>query len=256
MEAFFLGMPDVTPWLFVGFAMAAFGTTFLAINTGTATGLILLALLAMVFPLVVVIPMHTLVMLGATASRVIFMREHIITSVLLPFTIGCIIGAVAGAHIFISVDGGILLGFLAVFILVIVWTPGIGRMGSGKKGLAALGFAATFLGMFVSSTGALVASVMADIADDRRKHVATMGALMGVVHIAKVVAFGVLGVAIATYLPLIAAMIVGTTAANWIGRKTLAWMDERWFRIIFKALMTVLAVRLLWNAAGELGWIG
>ena len=51
-------------------------------------------------------------------------------------------------------------------------------------------------------------------------------------------------------------MIVGTTAANWIGRKTLAWMDERWFRIIFKALMTVLAVRLLWNAAGELGWIG
>ncbi len=256
MEASFLGMPGVTPWLFVGFALASFGTTFLAINTGTATGLILLALMAMVFPMTVVIPMHTLVMLGASSSRVILMREHVITSALLPFTVGCVIGAVAGAHIFISVDSGILLSFLAVFILVIVWTPGLGKMGSGKKGLAALGFTATFVGMFVSSTGALVASVMADIADDRRNYVATMGALMGIVHISKVVAFGVLGIAIATYLPLIAAMIVGTTAANWIGRKTLAWIDERWFRIIFKTLMTLLAVRLLWNSASELGWIG
>jgi hypothetical protein len=33
-------------------------------------------------------------------------------------------------------------------------------------------------------------------------------------------------------------------------------MDERWFRMIFKTLMTLLAVRLLWNAASEVGWIG
>ena len=252
METSFLGMPDVTPWLFFAFAAASFCTTFIGVVTGTAGGLMLLAILAMVFPPVVLIPMHTLIMLGVGSSRAIIWRRFIMTGTVVPFTIGCAFGAVAGANIFITLPTGILQGILAVFIIFAVWVPSIGKIGSERGRLVILGFAGTFFGMFVSATGSLVGAIVASAADDRRKFIATMGALMSIVHITKIIAFGVLGVAISTYLPLIAAMIATAALANWSGGHTLARIKERWFRIAFRIFMTALALRLLWVAAHEM----
>ena len=70
-----------------------------------------------------------------------------------------------------------------------------------------LGFVTTFLGVFVSATGTLLAPFVAASTPDRRVHVATMGALMMFSHLAKVAAFGFIGFAIGRYVPLIVAMI-------------------------------------------------
>jgi uncharacterized membrane protein YfcA len=85
--------------------------------------------------------------------------------------------------------------------------------------------------------------------------VATLSALMTVSHLAKLIAFGVLGVALAAYLPLVAAMIATATAGSWVGFRLLHRMPERGFRIILQAVLTVLALRLLWSAAAKAGWL-
>jgi uncharacterized membrane protein YfcA len=54
---------DVGPLLFVGLAVASFVTAFIGVFTGTAGGVILLAIMAMVMPPAAVIPVHTVVML-------------------------------------------------------------------------------------------------------------------------------------------------------------------------------------------------
>jgi uncharacterized membrane protein YfcA len=79
--------------------------------------------------------------------------------------------------------------------------------------------------------------------------VATFGALMAIVHTSKVMAFGLVGVVIGAYLPLIATMIGTTFLATWLGRKMLDRVPERLFRIVLKAILTLLALRLLWVAA-------
>jgi uncharacterized membrane protein YfcA len=68
-------------------------------------------------------------------------------------------------------------------------------------------------------------------------------------------AFGFIGIAVGAYLPLVAAMIVSAFFGNWVGRATLDRMRERDFRLIFRIVMTLLALRLLWMAAGGLGWV-
>ena len=157
----------------------------------------------------------------------------------------------AGAQIFISLPTDVLQGILALFILSATWVPGIGRVGPEKGRYALLGFGATFLGVFVSATGTLVAPVLAASIDDRRAYAGTFGVVMCIVHIFKVVAFGALGVVIGAYAPLILVMIAAAFAANWCGSRFLDRMKEQNFRIVLRILLTVLALRLLWVAVGK-----
>ncbi|MFM1816154.1 MAG: hypothetical protein RLZ98_2849, partial [Pseudomonadota bacterium] len=64
LEPGFLGMPDVSGWLFAGMTFAAFATTYIAFVTGTAGGLMLLVVMAPYFPPAILVPLQTTVQLG------------------------------------------------------------------------------------------------------------------------------------------------------------------------------------------------
>jgi uncharacterized membrane protein YfcA len=122
---------------------------------------------------------------------------------------------------------------------------------SGRFGV--VGFAATFLGVFVSATGTLVAPFVHHAAKDRRNYVATFGALMVIMHTTKLIAFIGVGIALHAYTPLIVSMIVSGIAATWVGRHVLDRVPEKFFRTVFRIILTLLAIRLLWVAGREAG---
>jgi uncharacterized membrane protein YfcA len=255
MEAHFLGVPDVNGWIFAGLMVASMCTSFCGVAVGAAGGLVLLAILAMVFPPGVLIPVHTVVMLGSNVSRLFIMWRWILRDTLLPFLVGAVIGAAAGARIFVSLPTPVLQGILGGFILLIVWMPKMSEVGGLRRRFAVLGFGATFLGMFVSATGAFLAPFVAGAAPDRRNYAATFAALMLLVHGTKLAAFGLLGVAIGAYLPLLAAMVATSAIGNWLGRIALEKTPENVFRLAFKVILSLLAIRLLWVAARASGWL-
>ena len=115
-------------------------------------------------------------------------------------------------------------------------------------------FGTVFLGVFVSATGSLLAPFIASATPDRHNLAATMGALMTIAHIAKLVAFGFIGFAIGSFVPLMAAMIVTGTLGNWIGEVALHRTPEQRFRLVFQLVLTALSLRLLWSAVANLGW--
>lgn len=255
MEQAFLGTPDTSVWLFSGLVVASFFASYFSIVAGTAGGLMLLVLMASFYPPSVLIPMHTLIQLGAGLSRTLSMWEWVMKQTVLPFTVGCIAGAALGGYIFISLPQALLMGGLGLFVLLITWAPQIGRFGPERGRFALLGFGVTVLGVFVSATGTIVGPFVASASPDRRNHVATMSLLMAITHIAKMAAFLWIGFALGAYVPLIAAMIASGIAGNWYGERTLARLREDWFRLGFKLVMTLLALRLLWVAIKELGWL-
>jgi uncharacterized membrane protein YfcA len=254
MEGSFLGVPGVDGWLFAAFAAASFCTAFLGLLMGAAGGLVLLALMALAFPPAVLIPMHTVVQLGVASSRTLMMWRYVMRNTLLPFTAGTAVGAAAGAQVFVALPTTALQAILAAFILAVTWLPTLGRVGSLGGRFAALGFGATFLGMFVSSTGTLLAPFIASANPDRRGYIATLATQMAIVHIAKLVAFGVLGTAFGAYLPLALAMVCTAALGNMAARRVLDRMPERTFRTVLKLVLTALALRLLWIAAKSAGW--
>jgi uncharacterized membrane protein YfcA len=248
----FLGTPDVGPLLFAGLSVLSFVTAFIGVYTGAAGGVMLLAAMTVVMPLAVVIPVHTVVMLGTGTARTIFMWPHVMRGTLVPFLVGAVIGAAAGAKVFVALPIGWLQAILGFFILLVTWLPHLGRIGGPRGRFAVLGFATTFLGVFVSATGSLLAPFVKSAAEDRYQHVATLGALMAMTHIAKLAAFGLIGIAIGSFVPLMAAMIAGGALGNWIGEAVLHRTSEQRFRFVFQLVLTLLSLRLLWSAASHI----
>jgi uncharacterized protein len=245
---------EIGPLLFVGLSVASFVAAFIAVFTGAAGGVILLGVMAMIMPPAVVIPVHTVVMLGSGITRSMIMWRYVMRETLLPFIVGAVVGAAAGAKVFVALPLTWLQAILGAFILLVTWMPQLGRIGAERGRFAVLGFGAVFLGIFVSATGSLLAPFVASASPDRYNVAATMGALMTITHIAKLVAFGFIGFAIASFVPLMAAMIVTGSLGNWLGEMALHRTTERRFRLVFQLVLTVLGLRLIWAAVPTSGW--
>lgn len=253
IESQFLGIPGIDAWLFTGLTLASLATSFIGVVTGAAGGLVLLSTMALIFPPAILVPLHTVVQLGTGSSRVLIMWRHVLKDLLLPFSIGAAVGAAAGAQIFVALPTAVLQGTIGAFVLVLAWLPKFGRVGPQKRRFAVLGIGTTFLGMFVSATGTLLAPFVASASPDRRNMVATMATLMAVTHVMKLVAFSLLGVAVAAYAPLLAAMVAAAALGTWVGSRTLNIVPERLFRIVFQIILTALAVRLIWTGVRDSG---
>jgi uncharacterized membrane protein YfcA len=193
-------------------------------------------------------------MLGAGLTRTVIMWRFVLRGTLLPFAVGAAVGAAAGAKVFVALPISWLQAILGAFILIVTWMPHLGRVGAQRGRFAVLGFATVFLGVFVSATGSLLAPFVASATPDRYNMVATMGALMAIAHIAKLVAFGFIGFAVASFVPLMAAMIAAGALGNWLGERALHRTTEHRFRMMFQLVLTLLALRLLWGAMPDMGW--
>jgi uncharacterized membrane protein YfcA len=250
----FLGTPDIGAWVFAGLMLASLVTSFIGVFTGAAGGVVLLGLMSAAMPPLALIPVHTVVMLGSGASRTIMMWRHVMRPAVLPFIVGSLIGAAAGSRVFVALSTAWLELILGAFILLVTWMPALGRFGAERSRFGVLGFVTTFLGVFVSATGTLLAPFVAASTPDRRVHVATMGALMMVSHLAKIAAFGFIGFAIGSYVPLMIAMIATGAVGNWLGEMALLRTREQHFRLVLQLVLTALGLRLLWSAARGAGW--
>ena len=255
MDLSIFSAPDVGPLMFLGLCFASFATALLGTLTGAAGGLILLALMANVLRPEVLVPVHTVVQLGQGISRAVVMRGHLVRETVLPFVVGATLGALAGAKVFVSLPLGWLQLILGFFILFVTWMPKLGRIGGVNKRFVGVGFAATFLGVFVSATGTLIAPFIAAASPTRHNHAATLGVLMSITHTLKLLAFAFAGLTIGAYLPLMISMILTGAVGNLLGERALLKMPEERFRLIFQICLTVLGLRLLWMAAASAGWL-
>jgi uncharacterized protein len=245
--------PDIGPYMFAALCAASFATAFIGVVTGAAGGLLLLAAMANVMRPEALLAVHTVVQLGQGLSRTIVMWKYVMRETIAPFVLGAAVGALLGAQIFVALPMWALQLILGFFILFVTWVPKLGRIGAVRNRFVAVGFLATFIGVFVSATGTLIAPFIAAASDDRRKHVATQGTLMAFTHTLKMVAFSVAGLTIGAYVPLMAAMIVTGFAGNWAGFRALDKMPEAKFWLVFQILLTALGLRLLWTAARNAG---
>ena len=248
-ETHFLGVPDINGLIFACLSLASFGGAFIAVVMGVGGGVFLLAVMAMFFPPAILIPLQGIVTQGTGASLIALMWRHLLWATLLPFGCGAIVGAALGAKIFIVLPTTVLQGLIGGFILFLPWLPKISSQGSESKRFALLGGISTFLGMFVGATGVLVAPFVASASPSRQNHTVTLTTLMSISYGIRIVAFGLLGVSLSEYIPLIVVMIVTAAIGNWIGGRTLSLIPEKMFRRGFQIVLTLLALRLLWVAA-------
>lgn len=238
----------LTLWWVAVLCAVSFLGSFLAGALGLGGGMLVLATMAQVLPPTVLIPVHGVVQLGSNLGRAMLMARHILYPIVPAFLAGSLIGGAVGANVVVALPKPALLGILGAFVLYATWAPGFRSRKPGRRTFFVLGTASTFATMFVGGTGAMVGPFSGAASPNRQQVVATHATLMTLQHGLKIVAFGILGFAFGPYLPLLAGLLGFGFLGTWSGRKALLRLPERAFRWGLRAVLTLLGLKLLYDA--------
>ena len=240
--------PEVTPGFAVILIVLSYFTSVLTAIAGVGGGIFLISVMASFLPPSIVIPIHAVVQLGSNSGRAALMRHDIDWRIALYFAAGAVVGIVIAAKLFVALTTETLQLLLGLFILFSIWTPKLAASSIPLKGFPLVGAVATFCTMFVGATGPFIAAFLSPERLGRHKVVATAASCMITQHVFKIMAFGVLGFQFFPWLPIAAVMIGSGFLGTLSGSKLLDRIPEHIFVHVFRVVVTLLALRLLWSA--------
>lgn len=220
---------------------------------GAGGGVLLLALMALWLPPAAIIPVHGLIQLGSNGGRAALTWRKVDWSVIAAFAPGVVVGAGIGAWLLVALPAAVWQLTIGLFVLYLCWGPALPRQALGRPGTFVASAVTSFISLFVGATGPLVAAFIKQMHQDRFVTVATFATAMVLQHAPKALVFGLAGFVFHDWILFVTAMIVCGFAGTWIGLHLLHRLSDRRFATVFNWVLTLLALRLLWQAAVSLG---
>ena len=228
---------------------AALVTSALSAVVGMAGGITLLALMLLFLDPLVAIPVHGWIQLASNGARATVQRHHVAGDIVARYALLLLPGAALGLAVARALPEEGLRLAIGVFVLGATWRPGWLLLGAHPERLArgprfvGLGAVAGVLNMTV------IAPFFLGLGLSRQALVGTKAACQAAGHLAKGLVFGVGGFALAPWLPFLAAALAASVLGTWAGSRLLERVSERGFELLYKAVLTAIALRLV---VGEL----
>lgn len=239
--------PGLDPMMALALVGLSLVTSLITATFSLGGGILMVAVLAIVFPPAVVVPVHGCVQLGSNGGRALVQRRHVQWAYVGWIALGAAFGTVAGGTIASRIPETLFQIAIAVFILISIWLPLPKVMAHGRVTQVVAGFVISALSMVVGAVGPLVAVFLKSL-PDRRQLVATQATLLTIQNTFKLLAFIGLGFAFADYIPLIIAMVISGFVGTALGSNLLVRIPETAFRHGFRVVVTLVALNLLREA--------
>lgn len=222
--------------------------TFIAslFNAAFSAGgaLIVLAITSTVLPVQAIVPIHSTLLIGSTATRILFFWEHIDWTLVRPFILGSLVGAFLGARIYVALPEAIIAVAIALVMLVAIWLPGLSWRPQIRHPWAIVGFIHSFLSTLFAY-GALLHAVILHTKLDRRQIVGTLGGCLAGMSVFKITGYAFYGFDYRPYYAVIAAAVIVSFAGTAVGKMIVDRLSEERFRLVYRVLITASALRLL-----------
>jgi len=225
----------------LGSFIAAFSNAAFA-NGGA---MIVLAVTSTVLPVSSVVPIHSTLLIGSTTSRAIVFREHIDWRIAIPFLVGSVVAVSIAAPIFVSLPDEFVAMAIGIVMLVAIWLPGVSWRPKIKHPWVIVGFVHSFLSTLFAY-GALLHAVILHTGLRRRQIVATMAASLSGMAVFKIAGYALNGFDYSPYIEVIGLSIIAAFAGTWVGKQVIDRISEATFRLMFRLLVTLSALRLLY----------
>lgn len=238
----------LSTWAATGLIIMAGVTSMLTAALGAGGGVMLLAALALILPPAAIIPVHGLVQMGSNVNRTLMTWRHVDWHTILWFLPGVILGAWLASLFLVQLSLEVLQLTIAAFILFLCWGPKLPKMALSRPGTLVASLITTFATMFAGASGPLVAAFIKQQGGDRFRTVATFAASMSLQHAPKALVYGAAGFVFTQWVGLIILMIIAGFIGTWIGLHFLKRIDDQRFNQLFKWMLTLLALRLCWQA--------
>ncbi len=238
----------------LGLTVAAFLTAALSGVAGLGGGTILIGLFyAIGLPPVQAVPLFAAVQLVSNASRTAAYLSHVHWGATLWFLLACVPATFLLAPWIEQVDPDWIRVLLALLILASL-LPSHREAAAlpPRPAFVLAGLLNGALGLFVGATGLLVGRLFLRPEWRKQTTIGTLALTQGLGHLLRVLAYGWAGFSALSQpgllLPLCAAVVAGTL----VGKRLNHRLDEQRFALLFKTLLLVLSLKLLWDGASAL----
>jgi len=225
-----------------------FGSFLAAVaNAAFSSGgaMIVLAVTSAVLPVSAIVPIHSTLLIGSTASRAVLFRQHVDWRIAGPFLVGSIIAVALASRIYFALPEKVIATAIAVVMLIAIWLPGIGWRPDLRHPWAVVGFVHSFLSTLFAY-GALLHAVILHTGLTRRQVVGTMAVSLTGMSVFKIAGYATNGFDYTQYLPVIVLSILAAFLGTWVGKLVIDRISETTFRFMFRALVTLTALRLMY----------
>ena len=136
---------------------------------------------------------------------------------------------------------------IASVMLVAIWLPAISWRPKLRHPWAIVGFVHSFLSTLFAY-GALLHAVILHTKLSRRQIVGTMAVALTGMSVFKITGYTLNGFDYRPYFLTIALAVLAAFAGTWVGKAIIDRISETTFRFVFRALVTLTAVRLLYTS--------
>ena len=240
--------------------LSAFITSSISAVIGMGGGIILLGIMAIIIPEgYMVIALHGIIQLISNTTRTYVFKKHLKKKIIKEFSIGALVGSgISAVIIFLLIQfygvysaADIKVEFLKPIIGVfIIWYLFLKKTKKEKisKSFIRVGGISGLASVFVGATGPLIAPFFLKSNLTKENIIANKAACQMITHFTKIPLF--IYFFNINYIneyeiliPLICAVFIGTN----LGKYFLKMIPERSFKILFKFVLSLIAVRLIFS---------
>jgi len=207
--------------------------------------LIILAITSTVLPVQAIVPIHSTLLIGSTLTRVLLFWDYIDWKIVIPFLVGAFAGAFVGARVYIELPETVIALAIGMVMLIAIWLPVVSWRPRLRHPWAIVGFSHALLSTLFAY-GAVMHAVILHSGLNRRQIVGTLGGCLSGMSIFKIVGYASFGFDYSPYFHVIAAAIAVSLFGTAIGKLIVNKLSEQKFRFIYRVLITVTALRLLY----------
>lgn len=237
-------------------AVAALLTSILSAVAGLGGGVILLLVITQFVAPTTAIPIQGAIQLVSNGSRAMLLRSTVSWPVVGWASIMVVPASFLGVAVATSLPEDVVRLALATFVLILAWRPQLLKArGAAQRAadqarpmLVGIGAVSGFLNTTVGASGPVTSPFVKAVTVSHKAFVATAATMQVLAHVAKLVAFSAQGWSITDHLAMIAVGVAGVVVGSWIGTRLLDRVSEARLDLLFKVVLTALAVRIIITA--------
>ena len=230
-------------------AFISYMTAFVSASTGMGGGVIFLIGLNIFLPLEKVIPIHGVIQLKNNAVRVWVLRNHLIKSITLFYSIGCILGVIFVTLALKNLDNKIIpYSIILLLVSYSLFKPKqFPQLKIPNWAFIILGFITGILGILVGAVDPLLSPFF--LRDDFSRHqiIANKSYFQMLVHFAKIPVFLFLGFDYLEYWSLILVLFITAMIGTYSGLKILDRISQELFLKIFKVILFAVSLKVAYT---------
>jgi uncharacterized membrane protein YfcA len=221
------------------------------VNGAFATGgvYILLASSSAVLPLTAAVPLQSAFGFVSLVSRVGFFWKSIQWPIVIAFVCGAVIGVGLGTSLFVSLNESSIALLLGSVLLLLTWFPILKSKSPFKHPFFLVGTLHSFISTLFG-IGALLQPILIRSQLLKAQITATLAACLVSMEVMKITGYVHYGFNYVDYLPHIVMASVMGFLGTWLGKRITHHVSEQAFRLVFRWLISIVALRLLYR-----GWV-